>query len=116
MEIKELDKSEVVKVVELYKEGLSSIEGKEAVIDRFGDEIGLALGKDHLLIALENEKVVGFSWAQIRKEKNGMKIDKVIMLLISPDRYGIGIGGQLMEKEREYAREEGVDVLDIEAR
>ena len=116
MEIKELEKSEIAQVVELYGEGVPTAEGKEAVMSKFGEKIEEALEKDHMLIALENEKAVGFSWAQIREMKDGMKMDKVIMLLISLDRYGVGIGGQLMEKEREYAREKGAGVLDIEAR
>ncbi|MEE9152387.1 MAG: GNAT family N-acetyltransferase [Thermoplasmata archaeon] len=81
---------------------------------RFENEINNALRRDHMLVTLEDEEVIGFSWSQIHESKEGKKIDKVIMLLISPDRYGIGISGQLMEKEREYAKEYGVDVLDIE--
>ncbi|MEE9152384.1 MAG: GNAT family N-acetyltransferase [Thermoplasmata archaeon] len=114
MEIKELEKSEIAKVVEFYGEVTLSAEGKEAGKKRFEEEITNAIGKDHMLLALEDEESIGFSWSQIHESKEGKKIDKVIMLLISPDRYGIGIGGQLMEKEREYAKEKGVDVLDIE--
>lgn len=115
MEIKELEKSEITKVVKFYGEVALSAEEKETGKERFESKITNALGKDHMLIALENEEIVGFSWSEISEARDGKKVDKVKMLLISPDKYGVGIGGELMERERVYAKENGVDVLDIEA-
>jgi GNAT superfamily N-acetyltransferase len=116
LEIKELENGEIPKLIELYGEVCPFTEDKESVMEKLERDLKDALGNDHMLIALENEKVIAFSWAQIHEDKKGRVVDTVKMLLISPSRYGMGIGGQLMEKEREYARYKGVDVLDIDVR
>lgn len=116
MEIKELDKSEIKELVKFYGEAALSSENKEEDMNSFEKEIVSAVGKDHLLISLEGEKIVGFLWSQIIEGKEGKRVDRVIMMLISPDKFGTGIGGGLLEKEREYAKKIGVDVLDIETR
>ena len=113
MEIKELEEGEISKVVQFYSEVMLSAEEKKEGMEIFKEKIEKSFKKDHMLIALENDELVAFSWAQIQ-ETAGRKVDKVIMMLISPDRYGVGIGGQLIEKEREYAKKMGADVLDIE--
>ena len=105
MEITELEKSDIPKLVEFYGDVAISVEGKEEGMKKFETEINSAMGKDHILVALEEEKIIGFSWAQIRESKDGKKIDKIIMLLIPPEKYGIGIGGALLGKEREYAKD-----------
>lgn len=116
MEIKELEEDDISKVVELYGEEIPSSEDKETVMYKLEKDLTEVLGNDHMLVALENEKVIAFSWAQIHEDKKERIVDTVKMLLISPYRYGMGVGGQLIEKEREYAREKGVDLLDIEVR
>jgi GNAT superfamily N-acetyltransferase len=82
----------------------------------FENELKSAFGNDHMLVAMESEEIVGFLRSQIRENKEGKKVDKVIMLLVSPEKYGEGIGGELIERERKWAKDEGVDVLDIEVR
>lgn len=114
LEIKELKENDISKVVELYSEGIPSSEDKETVMKKLERDLKDALVNDHMLIALENKKAIAFSWAQIHEDKKGRVVDTVKLLLISPFRYGMGIGGQLLEKEREYAREKGVDLLEID--
>lgn len=116
MEINELEISEITKIVEFYGEVATSPEQREEKMEAFEKKINNAFGKDHMLVAVEEGKIVGFSWSEIREAKDGKKVDRVIMLLISPDEYGIGIGGQLMEKEKKYAMLKGADVLDIEVK
>lgn len=114
MEIKELEKSEIGNVVKLYGEVALSVEEKEEGKKRFEGEINNAFGKDHMLIAMENEDVIGFSWSRIYDDKGGKKVDKMIRLIILPEKYGMGIGGALIEKEMKYARDKGADIFDIE--
>ena len=116
LEIKELENGEISMVIELYGEVCPFTEDRKTVMDKLERDLKDALENDHMLIALEDEKVIAFSWAQIHEDKKGRIVDTVRMLLISPSRYGMGIGGQLMEKEKEYARERGVDMLDIDVR
>jgi GNAT superfamily N-acetyltransferase len=116
MEIKELEEIEIKKVVGFYKSvGLCS-DDIEDDKENFEEEIKNAFGKDRMLIAMESGEIVGFLRSQIFKKKDGKKIDKVIMLLVSPEKYGKGIGGELVEEERKWARDTWVDVLDIEVR
>lgn len=114
MEIRELAKKEIKKAVKFYEDVVCTTEGKEAGMNNFEKDIIKAFKEDHILIAVEGEDIIGFSWSKMSETKNKKKIDKVIMLLISPDKYGVGVGGSLMEKEREYARKKGADVFDIE--
>jgi GNAT superfamily N-acetyltransferase len=116
MEIKELEKNEIKKVVEFYGEVVLPEEKKEEELESFEKEISEGYEKDHMLVAIEDDKVVGFLRSQICEGKNGKKVDKVIIMLISPDKLGFGIGGQLLEEERCYAKKMCVDVLDIETR
>lgn len=116
MEIKELEEFEVKKVVEFFKRVVLSPEDMEDDKGDFEEEIKSAFGKDHMLIAMERGEIVGFLRSQVLMNKTGKKVDKVIMLLVSPERYGEGIGGELIESERKWAKETGVDVLDIEVR
>jgi predicted GNAT family N-acyltransferase len=116
MEIKELEEFELERVVEFYKSVELCSDDVEDDKGNFEKEIKDAFGKDHMLIATEQDEIVGFLRSQIFKKKDGKKIDKVIMLLVSPEKYGEGIGGELVEKERKWARDTWVDVLDIEVR
>jgi hypothetical protein len=114
MKIKELDKSEIKELVKFYGEAALTSEQKEDEMNNFKKEIELAFGKDHLLIAMEGEKIVGFLRSQICEGKDCKRIDRVIMMLVSPEKFGTGISDQLLEKEKEYAKKIGVDVLDID--
>jgi hypothetical protein len=114
MEIKELEESEVAHVVELYGEVILSSEEKEEGKKKFEEEVKKALGRDHMLIALENGEVTGFSWSRIYEDRGGKRVDKMIRLIIQPEKYGMGIGGALIERETKYARDKEVDVFDIE--
>lgn len=114
MEIKELEKSEIEKVVGLYQKVVLLDEENEAGKKRFESEINNALTKDHMLIAIEDENVIGFSWSRIYEDIGGKRVDKMIRLIIPPKRYGTGIGGALIEDEMKYARDKGVDAFDIE--
>jgi predicted N-acetyltransferase YhbS len=114
MEIKELEESRVAEVVEFYGEVILTGEEKEEGKKKFEGEVKSALGKDHMLIALENGELIGFSWSRIYEDKGGKKVDKMIRLIVQPEKYGMGIGGALIEREMKYAREKEVDVFDIE--
>ncbi|UCG70546.1 MAG: GNAT family N-acetyltransferase [Thermoplasmata archaeon] len=114
MEIKELEKNEIEKVVDLYQDVALSDEEKEAGRKRFENDINDAFTKDHMLIAIENENVIGFSWSRIYEDMGGKRVDKMIRLIIPPEKYGTGIGGALIENEMKYAKEKGVDAFDIE--
>ncbi len=116
MELKELEEFEVKKMVEFYKRVVLSPNDIEDDKGDFEKEIKNAFGEDHMLIAIEGEEIVGFLRSQVQENNEGKKVDKVIMLLISPEKYGEGIGGELIEKEREWAKDTGVNVLDIEVR
>jgi len=114
MEIKELEKSEIENIVKLYREVALSVVEKEESKKRFENDVNNALGKDHMLIAMENENVIGFSWSRIYDDKGGKKVDKMIRLIILPEKYGMGVGGALIEKEMKHARDKGADIFDIE--
>ncbi|UCE38069.1 MAG: hypothetical protein JSW00_02160 [Thermoplasmata archaeon] len=114
MEIREMQKNEIAQVVEYYSGIVPPRENKEEDQRNFENEISKAFGSDHMLLALEDNKIVGFLRSQIQLNQDGKKVDRVIMLLIPLDRLGEGIGGQLIEREREYAKIKGADVLDIE--
>jgi hypothetical protein len=116
MEIKELEESEIEKVVEFYKSAVLCSDEAEEDTGNFEKEIKNAFGKDRILIAIKNSEIVGFLRSQIFEKKDGKKVDKVIMILVSPEKYGEGIGGELVEKERKWAKDTYVDVLDIEVR
>jgi len=113
MEIKELEKVEIPSVVELFCDVRLNQEKNEEG-EKFEKEINEAFGKDHLLIAKEDENTIGFSWSKIYVDMEGNKVDKMIMVIIPTKRYGEGIGGALIEKERAYAQEKGIDIFDIE--
>jgi GNAT superfamily N-acetyltransferase len=116
MQIKELEEVEIKKVVDFYKTVVHYPGDVEYDEGDFEEEIKSAFGNDHMLIAIESNEIVGFLRSQVLKKKDAKKIDKVIMLLVSPEKYGEGIGGELIEKEREWARDTGVNVLDIEVK
>ncbi|UCE74974.1 MAG: GNAT family N-acetyltransferase, partial [Methanomassiliicoccales archaeon] len=97
MEIKEMEKDDIPKVVEFFGEVVPSAQQKEADMNNFESELNKSLGKDHFLMALEDETVIGFLRSRIQEDKFGRILDMVTMLLISPERYGQGIGGALME-------------------
>jgi GNAT superfamily N-acetyltransferase len=116
MEIKELVKEDLGKLVEFYADIALTESQKEEGSKMFENDIRSAMETNHMLVALEDERIAGFLWAHIHLDKNNKKVDKVKMLLISPEKFGEGIGGQLVEAEREFAKNEGVDVLDIDIR
>jgi GNAT superfamily N-acetyltransferase len=116
MQINEVKEADLKKVVEFLKIVTLSPEEIRNGKGEFEEEIENAFGCDHMLVATKNDEIIGFSRSQIRENKQGKKVDKVIMLLIDPEKYGEGIGGELIEKERKWAKEIGVNILDIEVR
>lgn len=116
MKIRELDKDDVPQVLKFYGQVLVQDENLEAKTVKFENDIAYAMEEDHMLLAFEDKKIVGFLWARIVEDKSGKTIDQVKMLLIHPERLGRGIAGQLMEEEREHAKKVGAAVLSIETR
>ncbi len=116
MKIREPEESEIAKVIEFYKNVALSPEEIEDKKGEFEKEIKSAFGHDHMLIAIEGDEIVGFLRSQVLQKKDKKRVDTVILLLVSTEKYGEGIGGKLIEKEREWAKEKGVDMLDIEVR
>ncbi len=114
MKINELGKEEIGNLVDFYANYALSESEKEAGRKMFENDIRSAYETNHMLIAKENEMITGFLWAHIHVNAQEKKVDIVKMLLISPEKLGEGIGGQLLEKEREYAKEKAVDILDID--
>ena len=116
MEIRELTEADIGLLVEFYADFALSEDEKDRERKIFQKDIKSALKTNHMLIALENERIVGFLWAHIHTDSSKKKVDKVKMLLISPERFGEGIGGELVEAEREFAKKEGVSLMDIDIR
>ena len=114
MEIKELKKEEIAKLVNFFATYALSEEEKEHGKMMFENDIRSAFETNHMLIAQDGEEMVGFLWAHIHDNIKGKKVDNVKMLLISPDKIGEGVGGALLEKEREYAKDKDVDIIDID--
>jgi GNAT superfamily N-acetyltransferase len=116
MKIRKLEKDDITQVLEFYGQVIIQDENLEEAKVKFENDISYAMEEDHMLLAFEDKKMVGFLWSQIVESKSGKTIDKVKMILVHPERLGRGIAGQLMEEEREHARKVGADVLDIETR
>lgn len=116
MEIRELEKGDVPQVMEFFGQVTAQDDDKENARIKFENELAYAIGEDHLLLALEDMKIVGLLWSQVVEDKSGKTIDLVKTMIIHPERLGRGIAGQLMEEEREHARKVGADVLNIETR
>jgi GNAT superfamily N-acetyltransferase len=116
MEIKELETDEMPQILKFYGQVIVQDERTEDAKIKFENDIAYAMEEDHMILAFEDKKIVGFLWSQIVEGKSGKTIDRVKMLLIHPERLGRGIAGQLMEEEREHAKKIGADVLNIETR
>jgi predicted GNAT family N-acyltransferase len=114
MEIDELEKEEIEKLVNFYANYALSEPERTEGNKMFENDIRSAFETNHMLIAKENDNIVGFLWAHVHVNAQDKKVDIVKMLLISPEKLGEGIGGDLMEKERAYAKEKDVDILDID--
>jgi GNAT superfamily N-acetyltransferase len=114
MEIKELKKENIEKLVDFFATYALSEPEKEQGRMMFENDIRSAFETNHMLVAQDGEELVGFLWAHIHDNLKGKKVDIVKMLLISPEKIGEGIGGALLEKEREYAKEKDVDIIDID--
>jgi GNAT superfamily N-acetyltransferase len=116
MKIRELEKDDMVQVLEFYGQVIVQDEKTEDAKVKLENDIAYAMEEDHMLLGFEDKKIVGFLWSHIIESKSGKTIDRVKMLLIHPERLGRGIAGQLMEEEREHAKKVGADVLNIETR
>jgi GNAT superfamily N-acetyltransferase len=114
MEIRELGKDEIGKLVDFYADIALSEALKDERRKMFENDIRSAWETNHMLVAMDDDGIVGFLWAFISVNKFDKKVDRVKMLLISPEKFGEGIGGALVEAERDYAKAEGVDLLDID--
>ncbi len=118
MDVVEAEESDIPAILSLYREAYS---GDTEILDSefldFKSKLEKCIKSDHMLIVKERGQIVGFSWSSIVAHKNSSKsIDKITMMLISPERYGEGIGGILLEREREFASRKGINILDIEAK
>lgn len=114
MEINELGKEDIGALVEFYANYALSEPEKEEGKKMFENDIRSAFETNHMLIAKEEQSIMGFLWSHIHVNSQDKSVDIVKMLLISPEKLGEGIGGLLLEKEREYAKENEVDILDID--
>ncbi len=116
MKIRELEKDDMVQVLEFCGQVIDQDERTEDAKVKFENGIAYAMEEDHMLLGFEDKKIVGFLWSHIIESKSGKTIDRVKMLLIHPERLGRGIAGQLIEEEREHAKKVGADVLNIETK
>jgi GNAT superfamily N-acetyltransferase len=114
MEITELKKENIEKLVDFFATYALSESEQEQGKMMFENDIRSAFETNHMLLASEGEEIVGFLWAHIHDNIKGKKVDIVKMLLISPEKIGEGVGGQLLEKERRYAKDKDVDIIDID--
>lgn len=118
MEVVEAVESDIPAILSLYREACSGeAEIPDSELLDFKSKLEKCIKSDHMLVVKEKKETVGFSWSNISAHKNsGKSIDKITMMLISPERYGEGIGAILIEREREFASSKGIDILDIEVR
>ena len=116
MQVRELEKDDMPQVLEFYGQVIVQDERTEDAKVKFENDIAYAMEEDHMLLAFEDKSILGFLWSQVVKSKSGKTIDRVKMLLIHPERLGLGIAGQLMEEEREHAKKVGADVLNIDTK
>lgn len=76
-----------------------------------------SIGNDRMMLALVDERPVGFLWSRLSTDpESGKRVDKVKLLVIASDMYGKGIGGLLLKAEQEFAREKHARLLKMNAK
>lgn len=80
---------------------------KEFITDRFKE--------DRMLVIEEDGELLAFLHSTTFKDVvTSKKVCEVLTLTIHPDHFGEGLGGQIIEYERNLATEEDVDMFKIE--
>ncbi len=74
-----------------------------------------SLRDDRMIVIEEEGEIRGFLHSfDYRDIVSGKKVREIVSLVVHEDHYGEGIGGELIENEREHSKEEGVNILKLE--
>lgn len=85
----------------------------EPIAPSFADDLGNKVR--HVLIATADELPAGYLVAERITLRNGVKIIRIIDLLVHPDARGIGLGSALMNHTLDLAAEHGCAGVDARA-
>ncbi|KYK26534.1 MAG: hypothetical protein AYK23_02905 [Candidatus Proteinoplasmatales archaeon SG8-5] len=107
MELKEAGKSEIDDIIYLYEDKSGGSRPGLKV------EIEAALGKDRIVIAYLNDKPAGLLRSRLVRNPDGSVDDEVVEMIIARDSYGKGVGGALLNAEREYANHKKARILKM---
>ena len=85
-------------------------------LDKIRSLLSGRVEQDRMISVVHGKKVVGFLWSIMYEDDTADQlVDDVIMILIDPEFQSRGIGGRLMEMEREHARVKGADIIKLQA-
>ncbi len=107
MKIRKAKEEDLRDIIRLYEHSSSPIRVTKEMIDE-------RRKKGHAIVAMENNKIVGFLQSEFYIDMTTNKCIDRVSLLISPEYLGQGIGARLLESERKYAAKKKVDVLIID--
>jgi len=118
MEIREAVKGDLDEVVSLEIASLGPVWTENEVDYDEGqvrDFVEKALDHDRMIVYDDAGDILGFLHSRSFEDiVTGKLIREILTLTIHPDHFGEGIGGKLIEYEREDAAERGVDVVKLE--
>lgn len=115
---RETKRDDVKAIVDLHRASIVPVweeVDKEYDLSRIEQVIGARVGLDHMVSVFDGECLVGYLWGTLFEDPTQeLLVDEVLMVLVHQDYYGRGIGGRLMEMEREHAREKGAGILKLQ--
>ncbi len=116
--VREAEEGDLERIVKLQKLSMGPVWDDAEVgwdEESLEDFLKARFEVDRMVVAEEEGELLGFLHS--RKYRDAVSEDvirEVLSLVIHPDHFGEGLGGMLLEKEREMSSDEEVDVLKLE--
>ncbi len=116
--IREANKSDIDEILRLELMSMGTVwEGEDINSDEHSLKVFLRyrLGKDRLMVLEDEDSIMGFMHSMgYRDVVTGEKVREIVTLVVHPDHFGEGIGGELISNEKKYCKDDGAKVLKIE--
>jgi GNAT superfamily N-acetyltransferase len=110
MELREATREDIEDILEMYR----GVNEDTSLTDSLSYCLTRNIGEDRMMLAVVDERPVGFLWSRLLTDpETGAKRDEIKLIIIADDMYGKGIGGLLLEAEKDFAALNQADIMNI---
>lgn len=118
MEYREASEEDLPGIIELEIESMGAVWDEEDIeynkqtLEEF---ITQRLGHDRMIVIEDGGEIIGYLHSITYQDVvSDQLVREIAAITIHPEHFGEGLGGELIERERKNAADDGVDIMKLE--